>query len=60
LPVVAVALGYFAAGEIVTVRSVVASILVVASVCLILTRSASHAPRGDAARREIISADLSN
>jgi drug/metabolite transporter (DMT)-like permease len=44
-PVVAVALGYFVAGEIITVRSIVASVLVVGSVFLLLTRSAPHATR---------------
>jgi drug/metabolite transporter (DMT)-like permease len=45
-PVVALALGYFVAGETITLRSIVASVLVVASVCLILTRGSS--------RREIV------
>ena len=42
-PVVAVALGYFVAGEIITLRTVVASGLVVASVFLILSKSSSPA-----------------
>jgi len=35
-PLVAVALGYFAAGEVLTIRMILASTLVVASVFLIL------------------------
>jgi drug/metabolite transporter (DMT)-like permease len=50
-PLVAVALGYFVAGEIITVRSIVASVLVVGSVFLILTRSAPHAFITHALRR---------
>jgi len=42
-PVVAVALGYFVAGEIITLRTVVASGLVVASVFLILSKGSSPA-----------------
>jgi drug/metabolite transporter (DMT)-like permease len=38
-PLVAVALGYFAAGEVITLRTVLAAALVIASVFLILTRS---------------------
>jgi drug/metabolite transporter (DMT)-like permease len=41
-PVVAMALGYFAAGETITPRSIVASALVVFSVCLILTGAGGH------------------
>jgi drug/metabolite transporter (DMT)-like permease len=40
-PVVAVALGYFVAGETITARTIVASALVVASVFLILSRGAA-------------------
>ncbi len=50
-PVIALALGYFAAGEIVTVRSVVASILVVGSVFLILARDSGSRMIG--ARRQV-------
>lgn len=39
-PVVAMALGYFVAGDIITMRSVIASLLIVFSVFLILSRSA--------------------
>jgi drug/metabolite transporter (DMT)-like permease len=48
-PVIALALGYFAAGEVITARSVVASVLVVASVFLILARDPGS--RGIVARR---------
>ena len=41
-PVVAVALGHFVAGEIITLRTVIASVLVVASVFLILAKSTPH------------------
>jgi drug/metabolite transporter (DMT)-like permease len=41
-PVVAMALGYFAAGETITPRSVAASALVVVSVLLILTSAESR------------------
>jgi drug/metabolite transporter (DMT)-like permease len=37
-PIIALGLGYFAAGEIITVRSVIAAVLVVGSVLLILAR----------------------
>jgi drug/metabolite transporter (DMT)-like permease len=37
-PLIAVALGYFAAGEIVTVRTLISALLVLGSVSLILTR----------------------
>ena len=46
-PVIALALGYFAAGEIVTTRSVVASVLVVGSVLLILARDRDIEMRPD-------------
>jgi drug/metabolite transporter (DMT)-like permease len=39
-PLVAVGLGYFLAGEVITVRTVVAAALVVGSVFLILSRGA--------------------
>ena len=42
-PIVAVGLGYFAAGEIITSRTVIAAILVVASVFLILSRATARA-----------------
>jgi drug/metabolite transporter (DMT)-like permease len=37
-PLIAVGLGYFVAGEVVTLRSVIASFIIVASVLLILTK----------------------
>jgi drug/metabolite transporter (DMT)-like permease len=37
-PLIAVGLGHFVAGEVVTVRSIVASLIIVASVLLILTK----------------------
>jgi drug/metabolite transporter (DMT)-like permease len=43
-PLIAVALGYFAAGEIVTVRTLISALLVLGSVSLILTRR-SEAPQ---------------
>jgi drug/metabolite transporter (DMT)-like permease len=43
-PLIAVALGYFAAGEIVTVRTLLSALLVLGSVSLILTRR-SEAPQ---------------
>jgi drug/metabolite transporter (DMT)-like permease len=43
-PLIAVALGYFAAGEIVTVRTLVSALMVLGSVSLILTRR-SEAPQ---------------
>ena len=43
-PLIAVALGYFVAGEIVTVRTLVSALLVLGSVSLILTRR-SEAPQ---------------
>ena len=42
-PVVAVALGYFVAGEIITLRTVLATMLVVLSVFLILKKDIDHA-----------------
>jgi hypothetical protein len=42
-PLVAVALGYFAAGEVITLRIVLASALVIASVFLILKNDLHHA-----------------
>jgi drug/metabolite transporter (DMT)-like permease len=44
-PVVAVALGHFAAGEILTVRSLLATALIVASVVLILAERPDHGPK---------------
>lgn len=43
-PLIAVALGYFAAGEIVTLRTLISALLVLGSVSLILTRR-SEAPQ---------------
>ncbi len=43
-PLIAVALGYFAAGEIVTIRTLLSALLVLGSVSLILTRR-SEAPQ---------------
>jgi drug/metabolite transporter (DMT)-like permease len=49
-PLVAVALGYFAAGEVITPRTVLAAALVIASVFLILkNESAADGPLGIAA-----------
>jgi drug/metabolite transporter (DMT)-like permease len=46
-PLVAVALGYFVAGEVITPRTLVASVLVVASVFLILKKDGAPAVRTD-------------
>jgi drug/metabolite transporter (DMT)-like permease len=43
-PLIAVALGYFAAGEIVTVKTLICALLIIGSVALILTRRDGAAP----------------
>jgi drug/metabolite transporter (DMT)-like permease len=45
-PVVAVALGYFIAGEIVTMRTLIAAAVVLGSVVLILPRAPSRLSPG--------------
>jgi drug/metabolite transporter (DMT)-like permease len=44
-PLIAVALGHFAAGEVVTARSIIASCIIVASVLLILAKAPAAAAR---------------
>jgi drug/metabolite transporter (DMT)-like permease len=44
-PIIAVALGYFAAGELVTPRSIIASFVIIASVLLLLTRTSGTETR---------------
>jgi drug/metabolite transporter (DMT)-like permease len=54
-PVVAVALGYFFAGEIVTVRMLIGTALIVASVALILGKDKADAPELRAELEEVAS-----
>jgi drug/metabolite transporter (DMT)-like permease len=44
-PLVAVALGYFLAGEVLTVRMILAAALIVASVLLLVTAPAAYGRR---------------
>jgi drug/metabolite transporter (DMT)-like permease len=52
-PVVAVALGYFFAGEVVTPRMLLGTALIVASVALILIKDKAEAPKERAALEEV-------
>ena len=45
-PLVAIALGYFVAGEVITLRTILASSLVVFSVFLILKKDLAARPAG--------------
>jgi drug/metabolite transporter (DMT)-like permease len=52
-PVVAVALGYFFAGEVVTARMLLGTALIVASVALILIKDKADVPEADAELEEV-------
>ena len=52
-PVVAVALGYFFAGEVVTARMLLGTALIVASVALILIKDKTDVPAADAELEEV-------
>jgi drug/metabolite transporter (DMT)-like permease len=50
-PLIAVALGHFAAGEVVTLRSILASFIIVASVLLILAKAPESSAESRGAAR---------
>jgi drug/metabolite transporter (DMT)-like permease len=59
-PLVAVALGYFVAGDLITIRTIAAAALIVASVFLILASGAGRARRAPATRATVPARDLSD